>query len=87
MWVLLGAGVVLVVVGGSTLLFSPVSYGWFAYSPLSSSTSDGSFAFVGGMYPMTTERAIGATCAVAGLLLLVGLGGWVLGRRSVMQRQ
>ncbi|KRC47060.1 hypothetical protein ASE16_16955 [Leifsonia sp. Root227] len=74
-WALLTVAVVLVVIGGAVLLFVPATFGWTAYSPLSSSTFSG-------MYPLTEERAIGATCAIVGLLIGAGLVGWGIGRRS-----
>lgn len=80
--VLLGAAAVLVLVGGGMLLFAPVSFGWTAYAPL----SDESFSF-SGMYPLTTDRAVGAGLAIVGLLLVVGVLGWVLGRRSALRGQ
>ena len=77
MWVLLGAAVVLVIVGAAVLLFSPVAFGWTAYAPLSGE----SFSF-SGMYPLTPERAAGAALSILGLLLAVGVIGWVLGRSA-----
>jgi hypothetical protein len=78
MWVLLGAAVVLVLVGGGLLLLAPASLGWFTCtSRLGGSTCDFS-----GMIPLSPERAIGAVCAILGLLLVVGVLGWVLGRRA-----
>lgn len=64
------------------LLFAPVSFGWTAYAPL----SDESF-FFSGMYPLTTDRAAGAGLAVLGLILVVGILGWMLGRRSAVRDQ
>lgn len=81
-WGLLVAAVVLVVVGGAVLLFAPASIGWFAYSPLSSTTP---FEFTGGVYPITAERAGGVAAVAAGLLLIAGVAGWVLGRRSALR--
>lgn len=77
--VLLGAAVVLVVVGAAVFVLAPVSFGytgWYAYSPLSSS-----FAF-DGMYPLTPGRVTGAALVVVGLLIAAGIAGWLLGRRS-----
>lgn len=76
--VLLIAAAVLVAIGAAVLLFMPASFGWVGYSTGASSSS---FEFTG-MYPLTPERAIGAACCVAGLLLGAGVLGWVLGRRS-----
>lgn len=80
-WVLLGTAVLLVLVGAAVMLFSPATFGWTAYAPLSSTA----FSF-SGMYPLTPQRAAGAGLAVLGLLLVVGLLGWVLGRRSELKR-
>lgn len=77
MWMLLGAAAILVLVGVGLLLFAPVSFGWFAYAPLSSE----SFSF-SGMYPLTPERTVGAGLAIAGLILAVGASCWMLGRRA-----
>lgn len=77
-WVLLGAAVALVAIGGGVLLFAPVSFGWTAYAPLSG-------ASFSGMYPLTPERAVGAGLAAAGLLLAVAVGGWAVGRRSALR--
>lgn len=78
-WVVLAAAVVLVVVGAAVLLFSPASFGWVGYSPLPSTMS---FEFTGGVYPLTTQRAGGLAAFGAGLLLIAGVAGWVIGRRS-----
>ena len=77
--VLLGAAIVLVLVGTGVFLLAPASFGytgWYAYSPLSST----SFSF-DGMYPLTPGRA-GAAVVVVGLLIAAGVVGWLLGRRS-----
>lgn len=78
--VLLGAAIVLVVVGTGVFLLAPASFGytgWYAYSPLSST----SFSF-DGMYPLTPGRAAGAGVVVVGLVIAAGVVGWLLGRRS-----
>ena len=80
MWVLLSTAVVLVLVGGALLMFAPVSFGWTAYAPLSGE----SFSF-SGMYPVTPERALGIVLAILGLLLVVGMLGWILGRRAAQR--
>jgi len=77
MWILLVAAAVLVPVGAGLLLFTPVSFGWFAYAPLSGE----SFSF-SGMYLLTPGRATGAGLAIAGLMLAVGASCWALGRRA-----
>ena len=80
LWVLLVAAVVLILIGAAILLFSPVEFGWTAYAPLSGE----SFSFTG-MYPLTAARAAGIGTAVAGLLVIAGVVGWTLGRRSTRQ--
>ncbi|MEN0085305.1 MAG: hypothetical protein AAGC66_11110 [Leifsonia sp.] len=79
MWVLLGAAIVLILVGAGLLASAPVpsTFGWYAYSPL----SDSAFS-AAGTYAITPERAAGGGIAIVGLLLLVGVLAWVLGRRS-----
>ena len=79
MWVLLGAAIVLTLVGAGLLISAPVpsTFGWYAYSPLSDPALSPA-----GMYTITPERAAGASIAVVGLLLLVGVLAWLLGRRS-----
>ncbi|GAA2054996.1 hypothetical protein [Leifsonia soli] len=74
---LLVAAVVLILVGAAIALLSPVDFGWTAYAPLSGE----SFSFTG-MYPLTAARAAGMGTAVAGLLVIAGVTGWTLGRRS-----
>ncbi|MFC8920990.1 hypothetical protein [Cellulosimicrobium sp. NPDC057127] len=77
-----GATVVLVVLvvvgvallGGAAWLASrPLSFGWFAYAPLSETT----FSPVGAYSP-----GLSALLAAAGALLLGLAGGFLLGRRS-----
>jgi hypothetical protein len=66
--VLLVVGVVLFVVANST------EVGWAAYgSPP---------VFSDGMFLWTRQHTAGLSIAVLGLVVLVGLGGWLLGRRS-----
>ncbi len=66
--VLLVVGVVLFVVANST------EFGWTAYgSPP---------VFSDGMFLWTRQHTAGLSIAVLGLVILVGLGGWLLGRRS-----
>ena len=81
MWTVLGAALVLVMIGAAVLLFVPVSFGWVGYATVANSAS---FEF-SGMYPLTPERAAGALCAIVGLLLGAVVLGWVLGRRSAAQ--
>ena len=80
MWVLLAAAVVLVVTGAGVLLFAPASFGTFGFISGANATS---FEF-SGMYPLTLERAVGAVCCIAGLLIVSAVLGWVFGRRSAL---
>ena len=87
------AGYVLVLVG--VVVFNlanvvgrpPASFGWSAYSPLeqtqSAYQSALTFASVdGGTVLWTGGHLVGAGLAVLGALVLAGVGGWWLGRRS-----
>ncbi|MFP3465592.1 hypothetical protein [Leifsonia sp. SIMBA_070] len=74
MWVLLSAAAVMVLVGGGLLMTSPAPNGWFAC-----------VGGMGGMQcvtPLRPERVGGAVLAIVGLLLVAGVGGWVLGLRA-----
>jgi hypothetical protein len=78
---LLLGGVLLVVTGAP----APRDFGWTSYAPLPSSArrSELVLSFPDGTVLWTVRQAIGAGLAVLGLLVLVGLGGWLLGRRRL----
>jgi hypothetical protein len=85
-WLAGGLGALLVVGGG--VLFAVANSpdpGWAAYTasyvPLEPS-SDWVIGFSDGSVLWTWRHAVAAGLAVLGLLVLVGLGGWFLGRRS-----
>ncbi|MFF1633253.1 hypothetical protein [Leifsonia sp. NPDC058248] len=80
LWVLLAVAVVMVVVGAGVLLFAPASFGTFGFFSGANATS---FDF-SGMYPVTLERAAGAACCIAGLLIVAAVLGWIFGRRSAL---
>jgi hypothetical protein len=67
-------------------------FGWTAYTasyaPLEPAPdgSDWSITLSDGAVLWTRGHAVGAGLAVLGLLVLVGFGGWLLGRRSGRQR-
>jgi heme/copper-type cytochrome/quinol oxidase subunit 1 len=78
-------------VAGGVILFalanrSPADFGWAAYSPLSSTVyrSESTLNFDDGSAVLWTgQHLLGAGLVVAGLLVLAGVVGWLLGRRSV----
>jgi hypothetical protein len=85
-WLAGGLGILLVV--GGVVLFAVANtadVGWTAYTasyaPLEPS-SDWTIGFADGSVLWTWRHAVAAGLAVLGLLVLVGLGGWFLGRRS-----
>ena len=65
----------------------PYDFGWSAYAPLeetqSAYQSALTYTFVdGGTVLWTGGHLVGAGLAVLGALVLAGVGGWWLGRRS-----
>ena len=70
-------GALMVVVGG-VLFFTapPVSFGWFAYAPLSETS------FAPSMSLMHPQAIGGGVTAVVGLALLAVAVGWLWGNRS-----
>lgn len=71
------------VVGGVVVLATadPVSFGWFAYAPLSGDSFSMPWALA-----WTTRQVIGAALAVLGLVLGAGAAGYLLGRRAPRSR-
>ena len=88
-WLAIGLGVVLLV-GGVVVFWiaNSAGFGWTAYTagyaPLESGAyeSDLQLTFSHGSVLWTWQHALGAGLAVLGLLVLVGVGGWLVGRRS-----
>jgi heme/copper-type cytochrome/quinol oxidase subunit 1 len=68
---------------------TPHDVGWAAYTPLASESayrSELTLSFDGGWAVYWTgQHLAGALLAGVGLLLLAGVGGWWLGRRSSAQ--
>jgi heme/copper-type cytochrome/quinol oxidase subunit 1 len=94
-WLLGALGVVLVVAG--VVVFAaanrgPADVGWTSYSPLQEGSrgayqSSLMLTFGDGTAVLWTGRhLLGAGLGVGGLLVLVGLGGWLLGRRAGRRR-
>ncbi len=88
-WLVGGLGALLLV--GGIVIFAVANqagFGWTAYTasyaPLrpDAEVSDWYISFADGSVLWTAQHALGAGLAVLGLLVLVGLGGWILGRRS-----
>jgi hypothetical protein len=80
--VLVAGGVVLFVAGNQ-----PVDFGWSAYTPLppvrDAYESSLQLTFDDGPAVLWTRTAaLGAGIAGVGLLVLAGLAGWAVGRRS-----
>ncbi|WP_157485686.1 MULTISPECIES: hypothetical protein [unclassified Frigoribacterium] len=76
------AGVVVLVVGVVVLAIAgaqPVSFGWFAYAPLSDTTFTAE-----GVHVFSTASLVGAVIVVIGLLVLAA---WLGYRRGVRRRR
>lgn len=75
-WLALFAGLVCAIAGAALMLaFPTMSFGWFAYAPLSDET------FQPGPAPSAT-LVVGAVLLVSGFVLIAGWVGWRLGRRA-----
>ena len=75
--VLVLTGVVVLIVG----LLTPVTYGWFAYQPL----SDATFTPGGSDVVLSRVTIIGSVVLTVGLLALAFLAGWRAGaKRSTL---
>ena len=84
-WLVGALGVLLLVAGIVVFAFAnSADFGWTAYTPLEADayTSYLSLTFSDGAVLWTRHHALGAGLVLAGALVLVGLGGWVLGRRT-----
>jgi hypothetical protein len=88
-WLVAAMGAVLL--GSGVLVFAVANtpdVGWTAYTAAYAPLEPGAFqsdlqlAFADGSILWTPQHALGAGFAVLGLLVLVGLGGCFLGRRS-----
>jgi hypothetical protein len=90
-WLAAGLGAVLLVVGVTVFaLASSADFGWTAYTgsyaplePDAGAVRSELFLFSDGAVLWTRRHAVGAGLAALGLLVLVGLAGWLVGRRSV----
>lgn len=78
---LLGGSVAVVIVGVVVLAVAasqPLSFGWFASSPLSGTTFT-----PGDVHIISTATSTGLTILVVGVIGLAFLTGWSVGRRSL----
>jgi heme/copper-type cytochrome/quinol oxidase subunit 1 len=89
-WLVGGVGVLLLVAGVGVFALANAAgagdVGWAAYAPLEPDaySSQLTLTFSDGAVLWTGQHAVGAGLVVLGLLVLVGLGGWLLGRRSAL---
>jgi heme/copper-type cytochrome/quinol oxidase subunit 1 len=63
----------------------PLDFGWSSYAPLAQNevAYQGAITFADGAAVLWTGQHLwGAGLVVLGLLVLVGVGGWLLGRRA-----
>ena len=88
-WLVGALGLLMLLAGvGVFALANTAGFGWTAYTagyaPLEPGAYSRSFspAFSEGVVLWTRGHMLGAGLAVAGLLVLVGLGGWLLGRHG-----
>jgi hypothetical protein len=61
-----------------------MAFGWTSYAPLQETQSAylSAVTFADGTVVWTGQHLLGAGLLVLGLLLLTGVGGWLLGRRA-----
>ena len=92
-WLVGLLGGALVVAGGVALALAdrvPADLGWTSYAPLESPTayrSSVALTFADRTTVLGTGRhLVGAGLVVAGLLVLAGVGGWLLGSRAAQGR-
>jgi hypothetical protein len=89
-WVVVALGALLLVAGGVVFTAAnqapPADLGWTSYRPLEPDAARDSAWTVsfddGWAVAWTIGHVWGAGLVVLGLLVLAGLGGWLLGRRS-----
>jgi prepilin-type processing-associated H-X9-DG protein len=92
-WLVGGLGTVLLV-GGIVIfaLADSAGFGWTAYTAAYAPLQPGeeptqlNVTFADGSVLWSGQHALGAALAVLGLLVLVGLGGWILGGRSARRQ-
>jgi hypothetical protein len=86
-WLVVGLGIALVETGIAVFAAAnrgPMDFGWSAYAPLqpTQNPSD-TYTFVNDATVLWTgQHLLGAALLVLGMFVLVGLAGWVLGRRA-----
>ncbi len=88
-WLVGGLGALLLAGGiAAFALANQAGFGWTAYTAGYAPLQPGEepveldVTFAEGSVLWSGQHALGAGLAVLGLLVLVGLGGWLLGRRS-----
>jgi hypothetical protein len=84
-WLVAGLGAVLVAAGGAVFAEAnrdAADFGWSAYVPLDQTPSAyrSAITFSNGTVLWTGQHLLGAVLVVLGLLVLTGVGGWLLGR-------
>jgi hypothetical protein len=89
-WPVAGLGVVLVAAGVAVFAAAnrgAADFGWSSYAPLEQTDSAYrtaiTYSFSGGTTVLWTgQHLLGAGLVVLGLVVLTGVGGWLLGRRA-----
>jgi hypothetical protein len=89
-WLLTGLGAVLVAAGAVVFTAAnrgAADFGWSSYAPLEQTGRTARSAIIytfsdGTTVLWTGQHLLGAGLVVLGLLVLAGVGGWVLGRRG-----
>ena len=86
-WLIAGSGAVLVEAGiavFATAGHEPSDFGWSAYAPLEPTQApSATYTFVDSATVLWTgQHLLGAGLLVLGLLVLAGVGGWLLGLRT-----
>jgi hypothetical protein len=93
-WLVVGLGAVLIAAGAAVFAaanrgaadFGAADFGWSSYAPLEQTErayrSAITYTFSDGTTVLWTgQHLLGAGLIVLGLLVLTGVGGWLLGRR------
>ena len=86
-WLVAGLGAVLVAAGAAVFAAANrggADFGWSSYAPLEQAPSAyrSAITFSDGSVLWTGRHLLGAGLLVLGLLVLAGVGGWLLGRRG-----